>query len=135
MTICSLLVQNHAGEYLTIYAPWGKRDVLREEGEEIEAPKTVEDMAEDVIAEAIGEGKDYIRKSMEEQGICDYEILVERKDARVADTYSENVKLFIESKIDVIAAGLPSWADRNENNRKGDHSHESNIFGSVRKSL
>ena len=135
MTICSLLVQNHAGEYLTIYAPWGKRDVLREEGEEIEAPKTVEDMAEDVIAEAIGEGKDYIRKSMEEQCICDYEILVERKDARVADTYSENVKLFIESKIDVIAAGLPSWADRNENNRKGDHSHESNIFGSVRKSL
>ena len=51
---------------------------------------------------------------MTEQDISDYEILVERKDARVADTYSENVKLFIESKIDVIAVGLPSWADRPE---------------------
>lgn len=112
MTIYSLVIQNHAGEYLTIYAPWGKRDVLREEGEETEAPKTVEDMAEDVIAMAIDEGKNRIRKSMEDQGISDYEILLERKDARVSDTYSENVKLFIESKVDVIAVGLPSWADK-----------------------
>ena len=48
---------------------------------------------------------------MIEQGIPEYQILVEREDARVTDTYSDNLKLFIESRIDVIAVGLPAWAD------------------------
>lgn len=114
MMIYSLLVQNHAGEYLTIYAPWGKRDILRDEEDEKAAQKTIEAMAEEVISMAIAEGKSRIKDSMIEQGIFHYEILVERKDARVCDTYSENVRLFIESRIDVIAVGLPSWADKNE---------------------
>lgn len=113
MTIYSLLVQNHGGEYLTIYAPWGKQDILREEDEAIEAPKTIEAMAEDVIGMAIDEGKKRIQDAMTEQGIFHYDVLVERNDARVSDAYSDNVKLFIEAKIDVIAVGLPSWAEQN----------------------
>jgi hypothetical protein len=46
------------------------------------------------------------------QGIEDYQILVERKDVRVIDGYSENVKLYIETKIDVIAVGLPGWREK-----------------------
>lgn len=115
MTIFSILVQNYSGECLTIHAPWGKREVFREEGEEAGELKTVESMVEDVIAEAIADGKKHLQDHMFEQGIHHYQILVERKDSRVSDTYSENVKLFLESKIDVIAVGLPSWAEKNHN--------------------
>ncbi|MBR5329800.1 MAG: hydantoinase/oxoprolinase family protein [Firmicutes bacterium] len=109
MTIYSVVVQNHGGEYLCIYAPWGKQTVLREEGDSVEAPLTVEEMVEPTICDVIADAKARLRNDMIEQGIYHYEILVERKDSRVS---RENCNLFIESKIDVIAVGLPSWAEK-----------------------
>lgn len=109
MTIYSVLVQNHAGEYLSIFAPWGNTDVLREEGDDAEAAKTVEEMVEPTIKEVIADAQKRLSEAMFQQGIHNYEILVERKDFRVRQ---ENCKLFIESKLDVIAVGLPSWAER-----------------------
>ena len=109
MNIHSVLIQNHNGEYLSIFAPWGKRDVLRDDDNEEEAPKTVEEMVEPTIDEVIAETKQRLREEMMAQGIYHYDILVERKDSRVS---RETCKLFIESRIDVIAVGLPSWAEK-----------------------
>lgn len=111
MTIYSLLVQNHYGEYLTIFAPWGKSEIHPPEVEDIEAPPSFEALIETAVETAIEDGKAHLRDNMIEQGIPEYQILVEREDARVTDTYSDNLKLFIESRIDVIAVGLPAWAD------------------------
>ena len=109
MNIHSVLIQNHNGEYLSIFAPWGKRDVLRDDDNEEEAPKTVEEMVEPTSDEVIAETKQRLREEMMAQGIYHYDILVERKDSRVS---RETCKLFIESRIDVIAVGLPSWAEK-----------------------
>lgn len=110
MTIYSVNVQNHGSEYLSVFTPWGKEDIYRTVSEdEDEAGQTVEEMVEPVIEKTIREAKERLREDMIDQGIFDYEILVERKDSRVS---FESYKLFIESKIDIIAVGLPAWAEK-----------------------
>ncbi len=112
MTIYSLLVQNHGGECLSIYAPWGKTDVYRDLSKGPKKALTVEDMAEEVIEQAIEDGKEHLRENMAAQAIEDYEILVERHDSKLNEGYNNSVNLFIETRVDVIAVGLPAWINR-----------------------
>ena len=109
MTIYSLVVQNQSGEYLSIYAPWGKTDVTRDPDAAPEEAQTIEDLAEDVVLRAIEDGKAHLRENMAAQGIADYKILVERRDSRLSESANCSVNLYIETKIDVIAVGLPAW--------------------------
>lgn len=109
MTIFSLLVQNHYGEYLTIFSPWGQRIVNRREEDDPDNIQPFDELVEEVVASAIEEGKQHLTETMAVQQVEDYQVLVERNDSRVANVYNDSIKLFIESKIDVIAVGLPKW--------------------------
>lgn len=109
MTLYSLLVRNRGGDHLTLYAPWGKRDFATAEEISPDAPLPFDDLIEMAVTSATEEGVSHMEENMTKQGIADYQILVERKDARVGNAYSDNVKLHIETKIDVIAVGLPVW--------------------------
>lgn len=119
MSIYSLLVSNHVGEYLSIYAPWGKRDFATAEEISPDAPLPYDDLIEMAVASATEEGTSRMKAHMAEQGIDDYEILAERKDSRVGDAYSDNVKLYIETRIDIIAVGLPVWHEAAKNKESG----------------
>jgi N-methylhydantoinase A/oxoprolinase/acetone carboxylase beta subunit len=114
MTIFSLLVRNQRGESLTIFAPWGRRDYDHEAEPTFDPNQfmTFDKVVEMAVKSATEEGIKHLEESMLSQGIEDYQILVERKDVRVIDGYSENVKLYIETKIDVIAVGLPGWREK-----------------------
>ena len=111
MTIASISVLNKRGEYLAIFAPWGKRDFVIDADAESEEPISYDQIIEMAISSATEEGIAHVKENMALQGIEDYQILVERKDSRVFDAYSDNIKIHIETKLDVVAVGLPVWTE------------------------
>ncbi len=113
MTIYRILVQNHEASGVDIYAPWGriKYEPTMETVGEGECQILSNDnlmilAAKDIIAE----GKKRIAEEMKEQGIEDYEILVESKEVRSGKDPGEVVKIHIETKIEIIAVGHPQWS-------------------------
>lgn len=106
MTILSLSVLNKHGEYLTIFSPWGRKDYYGDQDMDYDQ---VIQMAVDSATE---DGITHIKENMALQGIKNYQILVERKDSKISDAYSNNMKIHIETKIDVIAVGLPGWVEQ-----------------------
>lgn len=102
MTIYRILVQNHDTAGIEIYAPWGKihfQSSQRDLNEEFYPM----DMA---IEQAISEGKARMEREMAQQGIKEYEILVEQKDSKV-DSPTSGTHIHIETKIEIAAVGLP----------------------------
>ena len=118
MNIYSMLVQNVGGEYLSVFAPWGKKDYFRDFSEEDEAPVTIEDLVPEVVENAIRDAKERLEKDMIAEGIDHFDILVERNDSTFSYSAAEGSRMFLESKIDVIAVGLPSWAEKPEEDKK-----------------
>lgn len=121
MHIYRMSVQNHEIDGIHIYAPWGRIAYGKED-----APHDVNDVTADqshignqhrdreysirnAIAYAIRIGKERMRTEMAKQGIGGYNILVEQRDKKVHHAYSDSCELFIESDIEIIAVGRPSW--------------------------
>ena len=83
-----------------------------------------EEMAEEVVAQAVEDGKAHLRENMAAQGIADYRVFVERDDLRIDQSYNHSADLYIETKINVIAVGLPVWIG----NRDEDKDHDNDIL-------
>ena len=79
---------------------------------------TIEEMVPKVVENAIKEAERRLREDMESQGITHYEILSERKDSTFSHSNDGGSRVFLESKIDVIAVGLPSWTKDDEEEKK-----------------
>lgn len=122
MHIYRISVQNHEIDGIHIYAPWGRIAYAAEE----DVSHDVEDVTaeqmhignqnrdrifqvEQAIQYAIRLGKERMRAEMTAQGGGHYDILVERHDKKAGQNYSENLKMFIESDLEIIAVGRPSW--------------------------
>ena len=118
MNIYTLTVENVGGEHLSVFAPWGKTDILRDSENEDEAGRTIEEMVPQVVENAVEEAKARLRDDMVAQGIYHYEILVERNDSTFSYSNDAGSRMFLESKIDVIAVGLPSWTEKEEEHKK-----------------
>ncbi|MEE0775609.1 MAG: hydantoinase/oxoprolinase family protein [Bacillota bacterium] len=115
MTIYRVLVQNHEANGIAIYAPWGRikyepsTDTIGEgECQVLDNTNLMILAAKDAIAE----GKKRIAQEMQEQGISDYEILVEKEEVRTGKDPSALIKLHIETKIEIIAVGHPQWSEK-----------------------
>ncbi|MBQ4093138.1 MAG: hypothetical protein IJC82_07505, partial [Firmicutes bacterium] len=118
MNIYSLVVENVGGEYLSVFAPWGKKDYFRNADDPEEAGKTLDEIVPYVVEDAVEEARQRLCDEMREQGISHYEILVERQDSSFSFSNDQNIKVFLESKIDVIAVGLPSWAEESKESKE-----------------
>ena len=115
MTILSLSILNKRDEYLTIFSPWGRRDFVVDQNPSNGEPLTYDQIIEMAVASATEDGITHIKENMALQGIEDYQILVERKDSKVSDAYSDNIKIHIETKLDIVAVGLPLWTEEIQN--------------------
>lgn len=115
MTILSLSILNKRGEYLTIFSPWGRRDFVLEQDPDTDEPLSYDQVIEMAVASATEDGIARIKENMALQGIEDYQVLVERKDSKVSDAYSDNIKIHIETKLDIVAVGLPVWTEEIQN--------------------
>ncbi|HMM06354.1 MAG TPA: hydantoinase/oxoprolinase family protein [Clostridiales bacterium] len=115
MSIVSLSILNKRGEYLTIFSPWGRRDFMIEEDLGADEPLSYDQVIEMAVASATEEGIVRVKENMTLQGIEDYQVLVERKDSKVSDAYSDNIKIHIETKLDIVAVGLPVWTEEGQN--------------------
>lgn len=114
MTIVSLTVINKRGEYLTIFSPWGRRDFMTAADLDADEPLSYDQIIEMAVASATEEGIAGVKENMAFQGIEDYQILVERKDSKVTDAYNDNIKIHIETKLDIVAVGLPLWREEGQ---------------------
>lgn len=114
MTILRLNLQNKNDEYLVLFAPWGRMEYHRPEPDEEGELIPYAEFREDIIASVIAEAENRLRQQMTEQGINDFEILTERKDKATGGKNNDNVRLFIESKIELAAVGAPVWAKKEE---------------------
>ncbi len=123
MHIYRISVQNHEIDGIHIYAPWGRIAYAAEEdvahdvddvtAEQMHIANQNRDRVfqmERAIQYATRIGKEQMRKAMLKQAVGNYDILVERRDKKAANHYSENLTMFIESELEVIAVGRPSWA-------------------------
>ncbi len=115
MTILSLSILSKRGEYLMIFSPWGRRDFFPEQDPATDEPLSYDQVIEMAVASATEDGVARIKENMSLQGIEDYQVLVERKDSKVSDAYSDNIKIHIETKLDIVAVGLPVWTEENQN--------------------
>lgn len=135
MTVYSIKIQNHEQSGVDVFAPWGiipvdiNNDwVIQQYDENLSAqertdkiggysttkgkmvPTNVGDVRmEAAIEQAITVGKARMDEEMRQQEIEDYTILVERKDVKTGNGYNENIKMHIETYLDIIAVGKPSW--------------------------
>lgn len=123
MHIYRITVQNHEADGIHIYAPWGRIAVAANEEEEVSDLSDLN--AERVsiggcrgdrdlqmgaaIDYAIGLGKARMRQDVAGQGGGHFDLLVERRDKRIHQGYSENLLMFLESELEIIAVGRPSW--------------------------
>lgn len=137
MTIIQIKVQNHEGAGIGIYSPWGQipfyldedNTIAEEAGEDLTAkeimdkagnyastkgklidiPETENLKMECGIKQAIACGKEHIATEMERQGVAHYDVLVERRDVKTGNAYNENIKIHIETYLEIIAVGCPQW--------------------------
>lgn len=122
MHIYNISVQNHEYDGIYVYMPWGRKAFGKEEDATHSADDVTFDqmhvgnhqkdnayMVELAIEYAIRTGKERMVAEMEKEGIENFEILVERKDSRVSHCYNENIKMFIESNIEIVAVTNPAW--------------------------
>ncbi len=108
VTIYRILVQNHESEGISIYAPWGKKSYGLETFAN-DDDQTQKARMNKVVAVAIAAGRKRMVEEMAKQGLADYDVLVEREDSTVSDGYSDNLKIYIETKLEIIAVGRPQW--------------------------
>jgi N-methylhydantoinase A/oxoprolinase/acetone carboxylase beta subunit len=122
MHIYRISVQNHEVDGIHIYAPWGciaavaeeeekANDIIDENAERIYIGECRGDrmiQMEKAIEYAIQLGKTRLQREMAEQG-SHFDLLVERRDKKATNNYSENLSMFIESELEIIAVGRPSW--------------------------
>lgn len=122
MHIYRISVQNHEIDGIHIYAPWGRiayagavdvaHDADDVTAEQMHIANQNRDRVfhmEQAIRYAIDIGKTRMREAMMEQSVGHYDILVERRDKKAFNNYSDNMTMFIESNLEVIAVGRPSW--------------------------
>lgn len=119
MHIYKITVQNHEIDGVHVYAPWGRVVFGCDEEEEHSAEDiTSEQMhignnyknrsfiVEQAVTYAIDEATRRLKAEME--GVNeDYEILVERRDRTTHHGYSENLVMFLESQVEVVAVVKP----------------------------
>ena len=124
--IYRITVQNHEIDGIHVYAPWGRtvfgvdeeeehgaEDVTAEQMHIGNQRKTRDFVVNQAIQYAISEGKRRMEAELKAENLENYEILVERHDRTVGYTYNENIQMFIESQIEIIAAINPNWQYEN----------------------
>lgn len=123
MYIYRISVQNHEIDGIHIYAPWGRiayavdedavHDVTDVTAEQMHIANQNRDrvfLMEQAIQYAIRIGKKRLQETLMTESPGHYDILVERRDKKASNNYSENLTMFIESELEVIAVGRPAWA-------------------------
>ena len=112
MHLLRLNLQNKNDEYLVLFAPWGRVEYHRPEPDEEGNLIPYAEFTEQILNAVIADAETRLRQQMSEQGIDDFEILTERKDKATGGKNNDNVRLFIESKIELAAVGAPVWAKK-----------------------
>ena len=120
------ITQNHEIDGIHVYASWGRtvfgvdeeevhgaEDVTAEQMHIGNQRKTRDFVVNQAIQYAISEGKRRMEAELKAENLENYEILTERHDRTVGYTYNENVQMFIESQIEIIAAINPNWQYEN----------------------
>lgn len=122
MHIYRISVQNHEIDGIHIYFPWGRFAF----GAELDSSHTVNEITSDqshighqyksntvqaemAIQYAIRKGKDHMLEELSNTADGEFDILVERKDITTHHGYDENIKMFLESTIEIIAVLQPEW--------------------------
>ncbi|MGN0962441.1 MAG: hydantoinase/oxoprolinase N-terminal domain-containing protein [Clostridia bacterium] len=96
MSLYHVVVQNHGTDGISIFAPWGKTALKA-------AVNSEDDAMGRAVETAIAQAKEKIAEEMKKQGVSDYEILVERKDAGIKG--AEGSAQPIETNLDISAVG------------------------------
>ncbi|MGI5875076.1 MAG: hydantoinase/oxoprolinase family protein [Bacillota bacterium] len=120
--LCRITVENHELDGIFVYAPWGRRVFgARADGEATADDVTSEQMhisnqrknrafsVEQAITYAIEEGTRRMKDDLGDEA-DGYDILVERHDSAVNYVYNENMKMFLESKIEIAAVQKADWS-------------------------